>query len=84
MAPGDKKPHILTLVTDEGDRMICPTCKGTGKELNEDFQLRSGKWVRGGGYIPCPACNGAKMLPATVTDITTLVKNDELKWPGKG
>jgi hypothetical protein len=79
MASGVKRPFTLSLVTEDGDRVLCPACKGTGKELNEDFQLRSGKWVRGGGYIPCPSCNGSKMLPATVTNITTLVKNDELK-----
>ena len=40
----------------------CAACGGTGRKRFEDFQLASGKWARGGGFIPCPVCLGKKVV----------------------
>ena len=39
-----------------------PECKGRGSIKHEDWQRKDGKWVRGGGRIPCPTCRGAKTV----------------------
>lgn len=40
----------------------CAACGGTGRKRFEDFQLASGKWARGGGFVPCPVCHGKKIV----------------------
>jgi len=70
----------MRLVGDTFERELCLTCRGVGKLPNEDFQIRSGKWVRGGGYIPCPACRGSKL----VSVVMTRVQSEDLSGSGRG
>lgn len=50
--------------TEDIHSMPCPACGGLGKKKHEDWQRRDGRWVRGGGFMPCERCMGSKRVMA--------------------
>lgn len=73
----------MKLVGDGFEMELCRECGGRGKLANEDFQLRTGKWVRGGGYVPCPACRGSKLVAIVVVKQGVLDVGGSDKTSGK-
>lgn len=49
-------------LTGEIELVSCPACDGKGKVKHEDWQRRDGKWVQGGGFLPCEMCRGKKVV----------------------
>jgi hypothetical protein len=70
-------------LTNEYQTGSCPDCNGRGKVKHEDWQRKDGRWVAGGGWMPCEGCKEKKVVAspqpnplasakATVSDCSTV------------